>query len=251
MANKWETEVWLEPIEHKYYHKKTNEVFKSVTTILSLLEPHFDTEAVAYAISQQSDDVKKPEYIGMTKEEILTEWERINREANEYGTEVHEILERYLLADRIYIPKNDYEREIITKFQQVDDMTGTVYPEAVLFSEKYSICGTADIVEDCGDYINILDFKTNKKLHYISQYGQWLNKPVSHLSDCQYNVYALQLSIYAYMIQMQTRKKIGKLQIYYLNPEKDYTFEKINMPYLGRDAKAVLDFWLEKQKKSH
>jgi hypothetical protein len=248
MGTKWESDVWLEPVEHKYYHKKTGESFKSVTTVLSMLEPHFDTEGVAYAISQQSDDVKKPEYIGMTKDEILAEWERINREANEYGTEVHEILERYLLADRIYIPKNEYEREIITKFQEVDDMTGTVYPEAVLFSEKYKIAGTSDIVEDCGEYFNILDFKTNKKLNFISPYNQWLNKPVSHLSDCQYNVYALQLSIYAYMIQMQTRKKVGKLQIYYLNPEKDYTFEKINMPYLGRDAKAVLDHWLEIQK---
>lgn len=248
MGTKWESEVWLEPIEHKYYHKQTGESFKSVTTVLSMLEPHFDSEAVAYAISQQSDDVKKPEYVGMTKEQILDEWERINREANEYGTEVHEILERYLLADRIYIPKNDYEREIITKFQEVDDMTGTIYPEAVLFSKKYKIAGTSDIVEDCGEYFNVLDFKTNKELNFISKYNQWLNKPVSHLSDCQYNVYALQLSIYAYMIQMQTRKKVGKLQIYYLNPQKDYTFEKINMPYLGRDAKAVLDHWLEIQK---
>jgi ATP-dependent exoDNAse (exonuclease V) beta subunit len=127
-------------------------------------------------------------------------------------------------------------------------MVGTIYPEAVLFSEKYKIAGTSDIVEDCGDYFNVLDFKTNKELNFISKYGQWLNKPVSHLSDCQYNIYALQLSIYAYMIQMQTRKKVGKLQIYYLNPQKDYTFEKINMPYLGRDAKAVLDHWLEIQK---
>jgi hypothetical protein len=249
MGTKWESEVWLEPVEHKYYHKQTGESFKSVTTVLSMLEPHFDSEAVAYAISQQSDDVKKPEYVGMTKEQILEEWERINREANEYGTEVHEILERYLLADRIYIPKSDYEREIITKFQDVDDMTGTIYPEAVLFSKKYKICGTADMVEDCGDYINIWDIKTNKKLNYISKYNQWLNKPVSHLSDCQFNVYALQLSIYAYMIQMQTKKKIGRMALYYLNPEKDYKFEVIPLNYMGKEAKDVLDYWLEIQKK--
>ena len=113
MASKRESKVWLEPEEHVYIHKDTEVKYKSVTTVLSLLEPHFDTEGVARAISLQSDEDKKPEYIGMSKEEILTEWERINREANEYGTEVHEILERYLLADKIYIPKSDYEKEII------------------------------------------------------------------------------------------------------------------------------------------
>ena len=83
----------------------------------------------------------------------------------------------------------------------------------------------------------------------MSEYNQWLKKPVSHLSDCQYNVYSLQLSIYAYMIQMQTKKKIGRLALFYLNPEKDYEFEVIPIPYLGKEAKAVLDYWLEVQNK--
>jgi hypothetical protein len=110
---------------------------------------------------------------------------------------------------------------------------GIIYPEAVLFSKKHSLAGTSDIVEDCGDYFNIWDFKTNKKLNFISGYNQWLKKPVSHLSDCQYNVYALQLSIYAYMIQMQTKKKVGRLALFYLNPEKDYEFEIIPVNILS------------------
>ncbi len=83
MASKRETKVWLEPEEHVYIHKDTEVKYKSVTTVLSMLEEHFDTEAVARAISLQLDENKKPEYIGMSKQEILDEWERINREANE------------------------------------------------------------------------------------------------------------------------------------------------------------------------
>ena len=91
MGTKWESEVYLEPIEHVYVHKETGVKYKSVTTVLSMLEHHFDSDTVAEAIANQSDDVKKPEYVGMTKQQILDEWVRINREANEYGTEVHEI----------------------------------------------------------------------------------------------------------------------------------------------------------------
>lgn len=245
MTRKRDSVVYLEPIEHKYYHKKTGETFKSVTTVLGMLEPEFDAEEIALAISMQDPSKKKEQYQNMSQEEILAEWKRINNEANEYGTEVHEIMERYLLADKIYIPKTDYEREIILKFQEIDPMTkGIIYPETILFSEKHKLAGTSDIVEMCDDYFNIWDWKTNKEFNFISKYGHWLKKPVSHLSDCQYNVYSLQLSIYAYMLQLETKKKVGRLGVFYLNP-KTNKFELIPIPYLGLEAKAVLDYWCE------
>ena len=237
--------VYLEPVEHKYYHKITVESFKSVTSVLGILEPEFDAEEIALAISMQDPSKKKEQYQNMSQEEILVEWQRINNEANEYGTEVHEIMERYLLANKIYIPKNDYERDIISKFQEIDPMTkGTIYPETILFSEKHKLAGTSDIIEDCGDYFNVWDFKTNKKLRFVSEYNHWLKKPVSHLSDCQYSIYSLQLSIYAYMYQLETKKKVGRLGLFYLNPETN-KFELIPVIYLGLEAKAILDYWLE------
>jgi len=245
MAKKRESIVFLEPIEHKYIHKFSGEKFKSVTTVLSMLEPEFNSEEIALAISMQDPSKKKEQYQNMSQEEILTEWKRINDEANEYGTEIHEIMEKYLLADKIYIPKNDYERDIITKFQEIDPMVnGKIYPETILFSEKHKLAGTADIIEDCGDYFNVWDFKTNKEVNYISKYNHWLNKPVSHLSDCQYNIYSLQMSIYAYMFQLETKKKVGRLGLFYLNPKLN-KFELIPTPYLGLEAKKILDHWYE------
>jgi hypothetical protein len=243
MARKRDSVVYLEPVEHKYHHKVTGEVFKSVTTVLSMLEPEFNSEEIALAIANQDPSKKKEQYQNMSQEEILAEWKRINDEANEYGTRIHEIMERYLLADKIYIPKDDYEREIISKFQEIDPMTtGTIYPETILFSEKHKLAGTADIVEMCDNHFNIWDFKTNKELNYISKYDKWLNKPVSHLSDCQYNIYSLQMSIYAYMLQLETKKKVGRLGLFYLNP-KTSKFELIPAPYLGLEAKSILDYW--------
>lgn len=244
MAEKRKSIIYLEPVEHKYYHKVTGESFKSVTTVLGMLEPEFNSEQIALAISMQDPSKKKEQYQNMSQEEILAEWKRINDEANEYGTEVHEIMERYLLANKIYIPKNDYERDLISKFQGIDPMTnGTIYPETILFSEKHKLAGTADIIEDCGDYFNVWDWKTNKKFRFISEYDHWLNPPVSHLSDCQYNVYALQLSIYAYMFQMETKKKVGRLGIFYYNKEEG--FKLVPLPYMGLEAKAVLDYWVK------
>ena len=244
MASKRNSVVYLEPVEHKYYHKVTGESFKSVTTVLGMLEPEFNSEQIALAISMQDPSKKKEQYQNMSQEEILAEWKRINDEANEYGTEIHEIMERYLLANKIYIPKNDYERNLISKFQEIDPMTkGTIYPETILFSEKHKLAGTADIIEDCGDYFNVWDWKTNKKFKFISEYDHWLNPPVSHLSDCQYNIYALQLSIYSYMFQMETKKKVGRLGIFYYDKEEG--FKLIPLPYMGLEAAKVLSWYHE------
>jgi len=46
MAEKRKSIIYLEPIEHKYYHKVTGETFKSVTTVLSMLEPEFNKEEI-------------------------------------------------------------------------------------------------------------------------------------------------------------------------------------------------------------
>jgi hypothetical protein len=246
MGSKRECDVYLEPEEHVYIHKKTGEKYKSVTTVLSMLEPHFNSEEIALRISFKNDLDKKEEYVGLSQQEILDKWEQINREANEYGTEIHEILERYLLANRVYIPQSDYEAHIISLFQEVDDMSGTVYPETILFSEKFKLAGTSDIIEDCGDYFNVRDFKTNKEINYISKYNNWLNPPLQYLSDCNYNIYSLQLSIYAYMYQMETNKKVGRLNLYYLNPQTE-KFEVIPVPYMGLEAVKVLQYWQENQ----
>ncbi len=244
-------DVYLEPEEHVYIHKKTGENFKSVTTVISLLEPEFPAEEVALAIENQDILKKKEKYIGLTRDEILEQWRLENEEANIYGTEIHEIMERYLLANKVYIPKSDYEREIISAFQEIDPMRSpNVYPETILFSEKHKLAGTADIIEDYGDYFNVWDFKTNKEINFISKYGHWLNKPVSHLSDCQYNVYSLQMSIYAYMYQMESRKKLGQMGLFYFDRDTR-KFRIIHVPYMGLEAKKVLDFWVDYNVKKH
>ena len=76
----------------------------------------------------------------------------------------------------------------------------------------------------------------------MSGYGNWLKPPLTYLSDCQYNIYGLQMSIYAYMFQMETGKKVGRMGLLYLNPEKDYEFEIIPVPYMGLEAQKSFRF---------
>ena len=99
MAILHEGPVYLEPIEHVYIHKKSGAKFTSVTKVISSIEPHFDADGIASSIVRQSDDKKNKIYVGMNKSQILDYWQMLNDVANEYGTNVHNIIETYLMAN--------------------------------------------------------------------------------------------------------------------------------------------------------
>jgi hypothetical protein len=161
MAKLYEGPVYLEPIEHVYIHRETGKKYTSVTKVISTIEEEFDTEAVAQAIVNQSDEAKQDRYIGMSKDRIIEYWQEINDEANEYGTNVHEIVERYLLANKWYFPDDEFEEKVIRAYDAMEIDEGTaLWPERIMFSEKYELAGTTDVLVDIDDvFFDIGDWK--------------------------------------------------------------------------------------------
>lgn len=237
--------VELEPIAHVYIHKETQERFTSVTKVLHSIEPPFESDAIAERISKMSDlnPKKNPKYIGMTKEQILENWQYLTDIANEYGTEVHETLERYLLAQKWYKAQTDLEKSVILAYEGLGIDEGvTMYPERIMFSEEHKLAGTSDLIIDHeDDYFTVADFKTNKEFNFISNFNKYYLKPLDYLPVCQYTTYTLQLSIYAYMYQLENPNKKWK-ESYLLYWDKEaLTFRKINTMYMKDQAKKILD----------
>jgi hypothetical protein len=248
IAKLWEGPVYLEPIEHKYHHRTTGKIYKSVTTTLSSIEPHFDSEAVSAAIAQQQNANKQERYIGLTQQEILDYWQMLNDEANIYGTMVHDIVERYLLANKWYFPPNDeqgqFEQKVIDGYNALEIDEGiAVWPERILFSEEYELAGMSDLIIDIDDvYFDVLDHKTNRVFNFFNPYGyETLHKPFDHLQSCQWSIYTLQLSVYAYMYELEfPKRKCRQIVILYWDKVKE-TFEKIHVMYLKHEAKKLIE----------
>lgn len=230
--------VYLDHETHTYIHKETKEVYPSVTTILSKIKEPFDGKRIASNIVKQSDDRKNPKYKGLNQQQILDLWKQGGKEAADYGTKIHGYLEDYLLGNPI---ESQEAQGVIESFKLINPIkSNSVYPERIVYSSEYKLAGTADVVEDDYKMINVWDFKTNKGIDYVNNYGKWLKPPVSYLSDCGYNVYSLQLSIYAFMLQLETGKKIGRLGIIWYDKGIN-KFSIIPVAYMLREAKAVLD----------
>lgn len=246
--NRWVGPVFLEPIEHKYHHRVTGKIYKSVTTTLASIEPHFDAEGVSLAITKQLDTLKQERYIGLNQQQILDYWQMLNDEANIYGTKVHDIVERYLLADKWYFPPENadgvFEQKVIDGYNLLKiDEGRAMWPERILFSEEYELAGTSDLIIDIDDvFFDVGDYKTNRVFNFYNPFGfETLHKPFDHLQSCQWSIYCLQLSVYAYMYELEfPKRKCRQIYVLYWDKTKEM-FEKIQIMYLKKEAKQLIE----------
>ena len=88
------------------------------------------------------------------------------------------------------------------------------------------------------------DYKTSKKINKRSYFNKVLKKntmmkyPLGHLEDCNYNHYALQISLYAYMLE--NRNPEMNIQDLYIIHCTDSGENKIKVPYLRKEVESMI-----------
>lgn len=136
-----------------------------------------------------------------------------------------------------------------------------VYAEKRFYLVEYLIAGTIDLVLIKDKDFIIVDWKTNKdELKFISGYykkvnniktTEWVNKkkyfnfPLNRLEECKGNVYTLQLSSYAYMMEQWGFKCVGlilchiKETVEQLNKLEEKKVDIMKIAYL-KDSVAAM-----------
>jgi ATP-dependent exoDNAse (exonuclease V) beta subunit len=223
--------ITFDPDTHTYKNIETSENYISVTTLLGKYKPKFDEDYHAERIAKRE---------GVDKSVILEEWDRIRTKSTDKGTLIHNLLEEYIKTKTINnkIPWlfSEFDKLITENIPYIRNM----HSELLLYDHNYKIAGTSDIVVDSGKYFHIVDFKTNKKFSYFSKYNEYFYPPVEHLSECEFNVYSLQLSMYGYMYEKISGKRLKSMFVMFLRPDKK-TFDVINMNYLKNDVKQIFE----------
>jgi hypothetical protein len=220
---------------HSYTSIDPNEniTWISVTGIISKFKKPFDADIVA----EKSIKNNWSKWYGMKAEDVKEAWKNESQKAMNLGTWYHNQRERDLLACET-ISREDIIIPIIKPIEidgikKAPDqkLTNGIYPEHMVYLKSAGMCGQADRVEVVNDKVNIYDYKTNKEIKTKS-YVNWeglsdrMLTPLNHLDDCNLNHYALQLSLYMYMIIKHNPKlKPGKMIIEHI------TFEEA-----GKDA---------------
>lgn len=207
---------------HQYFNEKGEE-YISGTTFLHKFQLPFDQEKFATI---------KAKKLGISVQEVNEMWKNNSKKACDYGTSVHLLMQNYVVNGS----KEEGKESLYDSFNTIvmeDFMNAVkVYSEQLVWIDEYKVAGTADLIIEHNDYeFSVGDFKTNKSIDFYNKFGQRLLNPISHLSDCNYNIYSLQLSLYAYLFSLKSGKKCRKLFLMHLKDDKWNYIPCNNMQY--------------------
>jgi len=114
--------------------------------------------------------------------------------------------------------------------------------EFVIGSYEYNIASAIDhlfINKMTGELV-MVDYKTNSDIHKNERYAKKMKIPLNNLRDTTINHYAIQLSIYKYLIEKYTSLKVSEFFIVWFS-ELNKNYEIIEVPYLKDEVIKILE----------
>lgn len=232
--------VQLKEDTHQYFDRDGNQ-YLSTSKFIGQFYKKFDSDLVAGQVAKSE---------GVSKQTILDRWKAQTDE----GTRRHNAIERYFKSTEILPADEDLRPMVLSVTSQYKDYY-RVHNEVCLYDIDTKRAGTSDLVLETTSHksspIDIGDFKNyNKGINQkeVDKYGKNKNEymlgPLSHLQNSSYNKLCLQLSDYAYKLEKQTGRRIGKLFGHWISPENPLINFQIPCFYLKYEIIAM-NKWAE------
>ena len=224
---------------HKYLTEDGAELI-SVSAFTERFKPKVDWKAVAKRSATKLTKEGKP----TTAQELLDKWEKKRNESAMIGTIYHAIREQELIDSNCVTKECEFDgtHKWSIPINELDN--DTVYPELMIYDLDYMICGQSDKVIVKDKTIHIWDYKTDAEIKFKGWSSQWqkakkLLKPLSHLDECNGNIYSIKMSMYMYLLWKANKGKlkIGDIVVEHVHLERDP--DNDNIPIL-RDGKPVV-----------
>lgn len=250
----------FEPVAHTY--TTDTRQYQSVTSFIKTFEQDKDWDLIAERyVSKGREEVFKKlsakegnpvsyyeelfDGIEITAEVIKNHWKLRGEIAATGGTMVHEYFESLDVNNSPLI----HTQKIVDGHKIALDLKTLqpgIYPELILYLHRYGLAGQTDRVTiDEEGFFEIEDYKTNGSIDFEAtsffnprrkrKEKNYLKPPLSRLEECNWNIYQLQLSMYAYMLETYGFK-CKKLSINHVimdrNPDNSFKIDSIT----GRPA---------------
>jgi len=207
--------------EHSYTYINPDtglptQIFEPVSGLLSQFKKPFDADNISYFVAKKR---------GITKQEVLLEWEQAKIDGLTLGSTVHNWIEDFYNGIDPVLPECGKAVERIDQFKELRENKlqnfKPIEQEFRLFSKKWGIAGTLDVLFEHNGKYYVGDWKTNKKFthdnHKDGRRAKMLH-PFQDMYDNSVNGYSLQISTYRLLLQEQGFETAGGFLIW-LGPE--------------------------------
>lgn len=205
------------------YSDETGKEYISVTQLVKKFKEPFN-ENIVYACAKKQN--REPD-------DLKLEWKQKGKIALLKGNYIHDTLD--ILFRRPELAQNCDLKPVYDEIRAYIPKSQKLYPEKIIGDEELGVVGRVDLIGKEDKIIFVYDYKTNdldKKVYNN------LKPPLQHLEDKPINEYALQLSLYAYMLERQGYK-VGGLKLFDI---QQGAVEVIELPYLKEEIKKMLEY---------
>ncbi len=227
--------ICFDPATHEY--TCDGRVFRPVTT---LVEDCFDKFDAQYWAGRKATAAHPAE-------ELLAEWATKGRIARDLGTLMHDRIERYYLGEAIG-PEAD-DDPTFSRFLRfaAEHRLRPFRTEWRIYMEEHDLAGTLDFLgTDADGNYEIWDWKRSSKLIDCNgrvidsnPWGKHAHAPVGHLPDTTFHHYALQVSVYRYILSHKYGVTPAHAHLGVFHPDHS-TYHVVDVPYLEREVEAIL-----------
>ena len=269
---------------HEYIDKKDGIKGVSVTTLIHSYSNPFDAsfwssyKAMEALLDEETFKILKttllstkkfkqeyilkfnidPKVFEKKKQEILDSYDRERNASCELGTKIHaKIEESFYKGNKKEIQKYNFGGNLpVFEGNYELNLKPGIYPEYLISYRKgdFLLCGQVDLLQlSDNQELTIIDHKTCKKIEMKSYYNKFTKSstkmkfPLNNIDDVNGQLYALQMSVYAWMIQQHNPNiKVKRLALHWIDHSGNESF--IDVPYLKSDVERMINHYIKHQK---
>jgi len=217
--------------------------FMSVTTWNHSHFEAFDADGIARKILKNPKWKKDPEYkyYQKTLEEIKAMWS--STEASEAGTKMHYDIECYY--NGLDVKNDSIEYKYFLDFAKDYEHLEPYRTEWCVYYEELKLSGSIDMVfrdKNTGEFY-IYDWKRSKGISYEGFAGKKSHVScITHLDDCNFWHYSLQLNTYRAILEEKYNMKISGMYLIVLHPDNPYnTYDRIQCHDLRKEISDLFE----------
>lgn len=205
---------------------------RPVTSVVEGCFPKFDADYWAPIKAAQ---------LGISEAEMRRRWDEKGEKARTLGTLMHANIERYYLGEEL---TDDFDTvHLFRAFESVHRLQ-PYRTEWSVYDEDLGVAGTIDFLECKDGRFRIYDWKRSDKLLHCGKavlnnsFGATALPPLSHVPDVTFWHYALQVSIYRYILSRKYDIEVESCHLVVLHPNNTVPYV-LTTPYLEREIKLI------------
>jgi hypothetical protein len=217
--------------------------FMSVTTWNHSHFGKFDADAIIEKM-MGSYKWKQSKYYGMSPVEIKALWSKNGKEASEAGTKMHYDIECFYNDMDVEIEEGCVEWDYFEEFEEKIGSTLTPYrTEWMVWNKEHKLAGSIDMIfENPDGTLQIYDWKRCKEIKKENKWQHATTECISHLPDCNFWHYSLQLNTYKWMVEQQYGKKVTKMYLVCLHPDnKNKSYLRYEVSDMGKEIEDLMN----------